>query len=173
MIKRCLVVLALAGRVAVAQSEPPTPELLDENKAMWLTVGGTVGAYTLFGGAIAAEDWLPTEVGVPLVVVTLTGTLLAPSFGPRAIRRSSRRGSDLRAADGAARTPPHGRGSRTGASALRGSERAVHRTRRDRAQSSGRAADAPTSPRAADVTHLVPARERRMTRPTSPWRRHW
>ena len=66
MVKRCLVVLVIAGRVAAAQPGataparplPPPPELVSEDKELCLTVGGTLGAFTLFVVVVAADDSL-------------------------------------------------------------------------------------------------------------------
>jgi len=57
----------------------PLPPDRDENTALWLSLGGTLGSYALiFGGAAIAQE---VPAAGALASVGLVGTLVAPTFG--------------------------------------------------------------------------------------------
>lgn len=94
---RVVLVLVLLVRVVSAQpgmTEPipvgadepiptapvhrPEPALLSESTALWLSLGSTLGSYTMWGLVQGIED---RELGSSLALLGGVGTFLAPSFG--------------------------------------------------------------------------------------------
>lgn len=87
---------AARGEAAPAQP-PPRREPVSETAAMWISLGGTLGAWTtVVAGAVLAErnhTW-----AAPLLIVGMGGTLLAPSAGSWYAHAGPSRGLVLRAA---------------------------------------------------------------------------
>src|SRR5688500_14459968 len=88
MVMRSVLVLVVFAGVANAQpganeSIPPpvqraAPELLSENTALLLSLGGTLTSYTMWGLAQGVTSY---RLAGTLVLTGALGTLVAPSFG--------------------------------------------------------------------------------------------
>ncbi len=105
VVMRWVLVVLLVGRVAYAQPgasepippppSPPAPALLSESAALWLSLGGTLGSYTLYA---VAGNMRSSQLREPLMLTGALGIAFAPSFGHWYAGKFLTRGLGIRAA---------------------------------------------------------------------------